>query len=849
MKKTSLTYQLADGFVHDWLILGPCDMPRTDRPMAGETELAFRRRLLAAGDRTQPDFDAITELDRFTCPGNGEARYWEAAHCEADHLLDFSGTFSTYTVRRVWAHTILNSSARQEVTLHLYATCPVTLWLNDKPIRLAADQPDQSDLADLADQTLRTFTQSVTLRQRDNRLLIRLEQIAIGDAALAFGLRIAGTQAAPVRSKLTTLTLRPQERLAVEHAYQFPYLDRAVLTPDDTPHMVSPDDTPGAFESMVRMETPEGWIYGESYGSVRPAAQIPGVHAIQLPSGPMRAVLMPPATLYYEANLRARRVHHFWVANRPFSQAADTDYSKAMGDVLREAARAGNVFGELGQMAADWWATVDAKNIRAGIERVKRREVGCLIELLGLLSMKQRMASHSKFPADVLDELDAAVLGFDYRGADLPGPALSAAEQIVLYTCQVLAGQIYPRHKFACSERTGRQEREEGEGRAAAWLATHGRTTFGDWNTQTDLIVAALVHLVDLAKHDALLDHAAVMLDKILFNIAVHSFRGSFGGSRDRADVATLRSARFAAEAAIGRMLWGMGGPQGGLIAGISLILAGRSYELPAIIHAIATDTETEVWARSRQAAAGTEVNTVVYRTADFMLSSAQDYRPGARGAREHIWQATMSPEALVFTTHPGSFAQADGRDAGWWRGNASLPRVAQWKDALIALYDLPAGDWLGFTHAYFPTYAFDEYLFDDGWAFARTGDAYLALYASAGFTFMRRGPDAWRELRAEGPRHVWLCQLGARDTDSSFENFRQHVLAQKPQIEGLHVIWRTIRGEELEFDWQGPLRRNGKEEPITGFKHYEGDFGLAEYPAETMDISYGAEIMRLHVA
>jgi hypothetical protein len=253
-----------------------------------------------------------------------------------------------------------------------------------------------------------------------------------------------------------------------------------------------------------------------------------------------------------------------------------------------------------------------------------------------------------------------------------------------------------------------------------------------------------------------------------------------------------------------------MGGPQGGLLAGVSLILAGRSYDLPSVIHAIAADAETEVWARSRQAAdGGPEVNTVAYRTADFLLCSAQDYRPGARGRREHIWQATLSPEALVYTTHPASCAQTDGREAGWWLGNGRLPRVAQWKDALIALYDLPADDWLGFTHAYFPTYAFDEYLLDDGWAFARVGDAYLALYASQGFTLRRDGPDAQRELRSAGLRNVWLCQLGAKDTDTSFENFRQRVAAHPPTIAGLHVTWPTIRSERLEFDWTGPLRRH----------------------------------------
>jgi hypothetical protein len=90
---------------------------------------------------------------------------------------------------------------------------------------------------------------------------------------------------------------------------------------------------------------------------------------------------------------------------------------------------------------------------------------------------------------------------------------------------------------------------------------------------------------------------------------------------------------------------------------------------------------------------------------------------------------------------------------------------------------------------------------------------------------------------------------MGARDTDSSFENFRQRVLAHPPTITGLHVVWRTIRNDRLEFDWTGPLRRNNVEEPITGFKHHESIFGTAEFPAETMDIAYGQDLMRLYLA
>jgi len=112
-------------------------------------------------------------------------------------------------------------------------------------------------------------------------------------------------------------------------------------------------------------------------------------------------------------------------------------------------------------------------------------------------------------------------------------------------------------------------------------------------------------------------------------------------------------------------------------------------------------------------------------------------------------------------------------RQAGWWCGNGSLPRVAQWRDALIALYNLPEDDLLGFTHAFFPAYAFDEHVIEHGWAFARQGDGYLALHAAHGMTLVTTGNDAQRELRSVGQRNAWVCQMGRAEVDGSFEEFR----------------------------------------------------------------------------
>ena len=40
----------------------------------------------------------------------------------------------------------------------------------------------------------------------------------------------------------------------------------------------------------------------------------------------------------------------------------------------------------------------------------------------------------------------------------------------------------------------------------------------------------------------------------------------------------------------------------------------------------------------------------MTYKTPDYMLCSAQDWLPGELGYQQHIWQATLGPDAVVFS-------------------------------------------------------------------------------------------------------------------------------------------------------------------------------------------------------
>jgi hypothetical protein len=239
------------------------------------------------------------------------------------------------------------------------------------------------------------------------------------------------------------------------------------------------------------------------------------------------------------------------------------------------------------------------------------------------------------------------------------------------------------------------------------------------------------------------------------------------------------------------------------------------------------------------------------------MLSSAQDYYPGEKGKLEHIWQATLGPAATVFVTYPACTSEEASRQPNFWAGNATLPRVAQWKDMLIAVYRLPEDDWLGgaregFTHAYFPTYAFDEYRLREGWAFARKGTGYLALTASQGFSLIRHGHYAMRELRSYGQDNIWLCHMGRAALDGDFDAFQEKVLALPVIFDHQSVRCATLRGETLSFGWQGPFVREGgpegkQELPISGFNHYENPFVSSEYPSNKLEVRFGEALLRLN--
>lgn len=237
------------------------------------------------------------------------------------------------------------------------------------------------------------------------------------------------------------------------------------------------------------------------------------------------------------------------------------------------------------------------------------------------------------------------------------------------------------------------------------------------------------------------------------------------------------------------------------------------------------------------------EVNIYTYRTPDYMLSTAQDYRVGYGGDQHAIWQATLGPNAVCFTTHP---AQYEGETPNYWTGEGWLPRVAQHENVAIIVYnaeDKPGlyyPQTLDFTHAWLPQDQFDEFVEEGGWFFARTGDGYLAFRSQHPYTWQTQpGEDQNRELIVPGRQNIYICEMGRQSQYGSFADFRQAIVAADLEFGPLQVAYDSPSQGLLEFGWTGDLTLTGATVNLGEYPRYGNPYVYAAFPSETITVSH----------
>ena len=850
MRIRNVHYNLEHGFIHNWLVAGPQAIAVEPGRFkwdnfhqeiaqhyyesdSGITETPVERGPLTTG---------LFQVGDYT--GS-----WGYLACREDHLIEHSGSYSTPHYLRSWAYTQLNSKTAREVLLVLTTHGPADVWLNEHHVQ---------HLTHFCEQQPGSVSFKVFLEKGVNKILVRFEAVAIRECSYAMALQVCRSRdgdtdhlPAPHLAKselevtIPTLIQSISRRNKFESAAAVTYIAQDVFESDDRIRLHWPDDLKQSSSTVVRLMTPAGQIHAEANVDGTAGDQVVLQLPRQIPAGPYRILIMPLAWEYYERDLRITRELSLWSLGRSrYSATPYGRYEDRCREALISASQWTGLFAEIAKMALNQWTAVESASILKGTQNASPSE------LLGILGMLYRFGDHPQFPKELLQPLEDCILSYPYQRAELvyTEDVDSETDRILLYAAEILAGQRYPERNFSSSGKSGQWHRQNGERLALEWLYQRGEGGFSDWDSNSSFAgnLLSLSHLVDLAESETVWEMAAVVMDKLFVTMAINSYRGVFGSTHGRTCAAYVKGALLEPTSGIERLMWGVGIFNHHIAGPVSLACMEK-YEFPSLISDIAVSLPEEMWSRERHTVTDARVvNKVAYKTPDGMLCSAQDYYPGERGRQEHLWQATLGHTATVFVTHPARTSEDEARQPNFWAGNASLPRVAQWKDALIAAYQLPKDDWMGFTHAYFPIYAFDDYAVQQGWAFAREGDGYLAITASQGFSLVKSGNYALRELRSYGHNNIWLCHMGRAALDGDFSSFQRKILALEIKYVDDSVRFNTLRGEVLSFAWQGPFLRNDHEQPLSDFEHYENPYVTSGFPSRHLEIRYGESVLRL---
>jgi hypothetical protein len=279
------------------------------------------------------------------------------------------------------------------------------------------------------------------------------------------------------------------------------------------------------------------------------------------------------------------------------------------------------------------------------------------------------------------------------------------------------------------------------------------------------------------------------------------------------------------------------------------------------------------------------EVHTYTWRGKDAMLSTALDYRKGFRAAQVHSWQATLDAQAVVFTNHPAtplvpstSWAD-DSQDGGYFTGEASMPRSAQFENAAIHIYapqypiqnapPLDVFTYEPFTHAFFPQDRFDEVARDGHWIFGRRGDGFVALYSYRTAEFLTYDPAVYATdghtlpfdlVASGGADNVWIVEVGTAAEWGSFASFRAAVGSAFVDVRslgpstlgvspGYDVTYDSPSAGELSFGWTAPFTVDGTVQDLKSSLRFDNPWAQVPFTSQQLAIDAAPYSVKLDFA
>lgn len=385
-----------------------------------------------------------------------------------------------------------------------------------------------------------------------------------------------------------------------------------------------------------------------------------------------------------------------------------------------------------------------------------------------------------------------------------------------------------------------------------------------------------LSYLAAWAEDARMRKQASMMIEWVTADFAAESLDGIYVGAHARTDDRQVVEKWAGVSSDFAWLLFGQGKetpPFGGYAVFYAM---ADDPEPPAILRRIATDrarpyTHLEKKRTRNRWRFHGELHGPVYKTTymtkDYAVSS--DQGGVLQPVQQHSWDVTWrldDPEGrhnTLFSLHPYSgmteleayftFSPDFGTEAVYRSkltydspdkllGGSPYERIAQSEDAVIALYDIPAGTRFPHINGFFSKDL--EELEEDasGWIFCRGGRTWIAYRPLA--------PYVWKPIAGGGRRlfspylkNGTVVQAASTDEFPTMDAFRKAVRALRLEFAlepRPRAVFRTLRGRTMEFVWGGTPRIDGRPLDYANWPAFGGPFLNAKAGEPRLVITHG---------
>lgn len=238
---------------------------------------------------------------------------------------------------------------------------------------------------------------------------------------------------------------------------------------------------------------------------------------------------------------------------------------------------------------------VDETPLREALAFVDARIDCCDFSMAGLLRILYRYRESQHISRTLIAEIENRILNFKYWWDDLNGDNRrcywTENHQILFHADELLAAQLFPQAIFKNSGKDATYHRDHALHLIRRWFDFRARFGFSEWlsNNYFEEDLLALVNLYDFAEPPDIRQQAKACIDLLLFEMALHTWRGVMGCTHGRTYPRLIKGARNEDATNTAKLIFGMGLYNHPANLG-TVPLVTSDYRCPPVIVAIAAD-------------------------------------------------------------------------------------------------------------------------------------------------------------------------------------------------------------------------------------------------------------------